>query len=276
MERQFPSRLPGYWELKTAIRAEAFSHLHGADTVVHIAGRTLKELNATSIWFTTTSASDTACLGIEKLFPPSVAVPAAHHSQPALEITHATWRKRSGIVVVQTFVDVRAVSPAARHRGGQRGASTPTWASASTSSGSVLESTPTCSLRSSSPASPTTASADVALKGLSSLLEAMAKLRTNAHLDHHRQAREGASNDLIDQLGLRPHIVSGVPDERIVELYAEAEIAANLQKASALPPWSNGHVDGYCAWLRPTAERSEVAGRWRVSCWCKAGDSSFR
>src|SRR6476659_6297344 len=64
----------------------------------------------------------------------------------------------------------------------------------------------------------TTASADVALKGLSYLLEAMAKLRTERDLPLTiiGKPRNGASNALIDRLGRRPHIdfVSGVPDER--------------------------------------------------------------
>ena len=88
----------------------------------------------------------------------------------------------------------------------------------------------------------TTASADVALKGLSYLLEAMAKLRTerdDIRLTIIGRPREGASNDLIDKLGLRPHIdfVSGVPDERIVELYAEAELAVvpSLYEGFSLP-----------------------------------------
>ena len=44
---------------------------------------------------------------------------------------------------------------------------------------------------------------------------------------------------LIESLGLRPHIdfVSGVPDERIVELYAEAELAVvpSLYEGFSLP-----------------------------------------
>jgi len=75
----------------------------------------------------------------------------------------------------------------------------------------------------------TTASADVALKGLSYLLEAMAKLRTerDVTLTIIGKPRPGHSDDLITKLGLRPYIdfVSGVSDERIVELYAEAELA---------------------------------------------------
>jgi glycosyltransferase involved in cell wall biosynthesis len=87
----------------------------------------------------------------------------------------------------------------------------------------------------------TTASADVALKGLPYLLEAMAKLRTerDISLTIIGKPREGASNDLIDKLGLRPHIqfVSGVTDERIVELYAEAELAVvpSLYEGFSLP-----------------------------------------
>ena len=87
----------------------------------------------------------------------------------------------------------------------------------------------------------TTASADVALKGLPYLLEAVAKLRTerDVTLTIIGKPREGASNDLIDKLGLRPHIqfVSGVTDERIVELYGEAEMAVvpSLYEGFSLP-----------------------------------------
>jgi len=75
----------------------------------------------------------------------------------------------------------------------------------------------------------TTASADVALKGLSYLLEALAKLRSerNVRLTIIGKPKSGKSADLIDSLGLRDCIdfVSGVSDERIVELYAESELA---------------------------------------------------
>ena len=88
----------------------------------------------------------------------------------------------------------------------------------------------------------TTASADVALKGLSFLLEAMAELRAegrDVRLTIIGKPRQGASAELIDQLGLRPHIdfVSGVTDERIVELYAEAELAVvpSLYEGFSLP-----------------------------------------
>ncbi|MBS1848582.1 MAG: glycosyltransferase family 4 protein, partial [Actinobacteria bacterium] len=75
----------------------------------------------------------------------------------------------------------------------------------------------------------TTASADSAMKGLTYLLDAVAKLRTerdDIHLTVIGRKKEGGPTaHKIDELGLDPHIswVSGVPDERIVELYSEAE-----------------------------------------------------
>lgn len=87
----------------------------------------------------------------------------------------------------------------------------------------------------------TTASADVALKGLSYLLEAIAKLHTerDVTLTIIGKPRPGHSMDLIDSYGLAPHIefVSGVSDERIVELYAEAEMAVvpSLYEGFSLP-----------------------------------------
>jgi glycosyltransferase involved in cell wall biosynthesis len=87
----------------------------------------------------------------------------------------------------------------------------------------------------------TTASADVALKGLSYLLEALAKVRTerDVHLTIIGRPREGANADLIRKLGLTDCIthVSGVSDERIVELYAESELAVvpSLYEGFSLP-----------------------------------------
>ncbi|MEC8731355.1 MAG: glycosyltransferase family 4 protein, partial [Actinomycetota bacterium] len=75
----------------------------------------------------------------------------------------------------------------------------------------------------------TTASADVALKGLAYLIEAMVALREEGRdisLTIIGRPKPGKSMDLIDHYNLHPHIefVSGVSDERIVELYAEAEL----------------------------------------------------
>ena len=94
----------------------------------------------------------------------------------------------------------------------------------------------------------TTASADVALKGLPYLLEAMAKLRTerDVTLTIIGKPKPGKSMDLIHKLGLEPHIqfVSGVSDERIVELYAEAELAVvpSLYEGFSLPA-----IEAMCA-----------------------------
>jgi glycosyltransferase involved in cell wall biosynthesis len=89
----------------------------------------------------------------------------------------------------------------------------------------------------------TTASADVPMKGLTHLLEALAKLRVerpDAHLVViGRLKEESAVPALIDQLGLEGAVefVSGVTDERIVELYAEAEVAVvpSLYEGFSLP-----------------------------------------
>jgi glycosyltransferase involved in cell wall biosynthesis len=88
----------------------------------------------------------------------------------------------------------------------------------------------------------TTASADVALKGLAYLIEAMAKLRADGHdisLTIIGKPKPGKSMDLIDKYDLSPYIqfVSGVTDERIVELYSEAELAVvpSLYEGFSLP-----------------------------------------
>jgi glycosyltransferase involved in cell wall biosynthesis len=89
----------------------------------------------------------------------------------------------------------------------------------------------------------TTASADVPLKGLTYLIEALAKVRAerpDAHLVVIGQPRhKSAVPAQIERLGLTDAIefVSGVSDERIVELYAEAEIAVvpSLYEGFSLP-----------------------------------------
>jgi MMP alpha-(1->4)-mannosyltransferase len=88
----------------------------------------------------------------------------------------------------------------------------------------------------------TTASADVALKGLAYLLEAIAKLRTERDITLTvigRPKPGGRSADVIERLGLTNAVqfVSGVSDERIVELYAEAELAVvpSLYEGFSLP-----------------------------------------
>jgi len=89
----------------------------------------------------------------------------------------------------------------------------------------------------------TTASADVALKGLHYLLEALAKLRTerpDAHLVIIGKPKEGGkAMETLARLDLEPHVewISGVPDQRIVELYSECEVACvpSLYEGFSLP-----------------------------------------
>jgi glycosyltransferase involved in cell wall biosynthesis len=88
----------------------------------------------------------------------------------------------------------------------------------------------------------TTASADVTMKGLRYLLEAVAKLRTERHIELvviGRPKEGGPSARTIAELGLSDAItfVSGVPEERIIELYSEAEVAVvpSLYEGFSLP-----------------------------------------
>jgi glycosyltransferase involved in cell wall biosynthesis len=89
----------------------------------------------------------------------------------------------------------------------------------------------------------TTASADVTMKGLRYLLEALAKVRTerdDAHLVVIGKRKPGGpSDDVIRRLGLEDHVefVTGVPDDRIIELYSEAQLAVvpSLYEGFSLP-----------------------------------------
>ncbi len=89
----------------------------------------------------------------------------------------------------------------------------------------------------------TTASADVPMKGLAPLLEALAKVRTDvpdAHLVVIGKSKaKSRIPALIDRLGIGNAVefVSGVTTERIVELYAEAEVACvpSLYEGFSLP-----------------------------------------
>jgi glycosyltransferase involved in cell wall biosynthesis len=89
----------------------------------------------------------------------------------------------------------------------------------------------------------TTASADVPMKGLAPLLEALAKVRVerpDAHLVVIGKHKDKSSIPaLLDRLGLLGAVefVSGVPQGRIVELYAEAEVAVvpSLYEGFSLP-----------------------------------------
>ncbi len=124
----------------------------------------------------------------------------------------------------------------------------------------------------------TTASADVALKGLAYLLEAMAKLRAEREvsLTIIGKPKPGKSMDLIDRLGLADRIefVSGVTDERIVELYSEAELAVvpSLYEGFSLPA-----IEAMCSGTPLVATDGgalpEVTGRdGETVLQCRAGD----
>ena len=88
----------------------------------------------------------------------------------------------------------------------------------------------------------TTASADVAMKGLVHLLEAAAKVRAERHIEIViiGKPKEGSkTEDTLRRLGLEDVVqfVSGVSDQRIVELYSEAELACvpSLYEGFSLP-----------------------------------------
>lgn len=88
----------------------------------------------------------------------------------------------------------------------------------------------------------TTASADVTMKGLKYLLEALAKLRTERDVTLvviGKKKEGGASAKAIEDLGLTDAVtfVTGVPEQRIIELYSEAELAVvpSLYEGFSLP-----------------------------------------
>jgi glycosyltransferase involved in cell wall biosynthesis len=88
----------------------------------------------------------------------------------------------------------------------------------------------------------TTASADVTMKGLRYLLEAVAKLRTERDVSLvviGRPKEGGRSAETIERLGLTDIVsfVTGVSDQRIYELYSEAELAIvpSLYEGFSLP-----------------------------------------
>ena len=125
----------------------------------------------------------------------------------------------------------------------------------------------------------TTASADVALKGLSYLLEALAKLRTerDVSLTVIGKPKAGKTMELIESLGLRQHVqfVSGVTDERIVELYAEAELAVvpSLYEGFSLPA-IEAMVTGTALVATDGGALPEVTGAdGETVLACRAGDA---
>jgi glycosyltransferase involved in cell wall biosynthesis len=291
----FPGRFPGYWELHDkADWAEAFSHLRGTfgePLAFSIRARTALTPRQRDFDI----VHDNQCLGysilgIEKLFPTIVTLHHPITRDRALEMAHTpTWRKRYSIGRWYNFVKMQ----------GRVASRMPRIVVVSENSikdihadmGVSLDRmrlvpvgvdpelfTPLPGVIRRPGRLITTASADVALKGLSYLLEAMAKLRTerDVTLTIIGKPRDGASNDLIDQLGLRPHIdfVSGVPDERIVELYAEAELAVvpSLYEGFSLPA-IEAMSTGICLVATDGGALPEVTGSdGDTVLQCRAGD----
>ena len=291
----FPGRFPGHWELKTrADWAEAFSHLRGTfGEPLAFSMRALQALKKRQRDFDL--VHDNQCLGysilgIEKLMPTIVTLHHPITRDRALEMAHTTtWRKRYSIGRWYNFVKMQ----------GRVASRLPRIVVVSENSikdihadmGVSLDRmrlvpvgvdpelfTPLPHVNRTPGRLITTASADVALKGLSYLLEAVAKLRTerDVTLTIVGRPREGASNDLIDRLGLRPYIefVNGVHDERIVELYAEAELAVvpSLYEGFSLPA-IEAMSTGTCLVATDGGALPEVTGRdGDTVLQCKAGD----
>jgi glycosyltransferase involved in cell wall biosynthesis len=290
-----PGRLPGYWELKSkGDVAEFLSHLKGTfGEPLGFSIRVRDELKKRTRDFDL--VHDNQCLGygildIEKRIPTIVTLHHPITRDRALEMEHApNRRKRRGIGRWYNFVKMqgRVASRMPRIVVVSENSIKDIHADMGVSldrmrlvpvgvDPQLFKPMPNVTRR---PARLiTTASADVALKGLAYLLEAMAKLRTerDVTLTIIGKPRAGASNDLIDKLGLRPHIefVSGVSDERIVELYAEAELAVvpSLYEGFSLPA-IEAMCTGICLVATDGGALPEVTGRdGDTVLGCKAGD----
>ena len=149
----------------------------------------------------------------------------------------------------------------------------------------------------------TTASADVPLKGLVYLLEALAKLRTRspeAHLVVVGEPRpDSAASQAMERLGLEGAVTfrPGVSDEQLVELYSQASVVAvpSLYEGFSLPAVeamaceapvvaSTGGAlpevvgpDGEAALLVPPADPGALAAALRrvLSSWDRSSGSDL-
>ena len=291
----YPGRLPGYWEIKTkGDLVEVGMHLRGTFAEPRaFSTRVLGSLKRRTADFDL--VHDNQCLGygilkVEKLIPTVVTLHHPITRDRALEMEHAKNRsKRRALKRWYRFVDMQ----------GKVASQMPRIVVVSQNSINDIHADmgvsldrmrlvpvgvdpdlfkPIDGVERQPGRLITTASADVALKGLAYLLEAMAKLRTerDVRLTIIGKAREGHSADLIDQLGLRPYIdfVSGVTDERIVELYAEAELAVvpSLYEGFSLPA-IEAMCTGICLVATDGGALPEVTGRDNDTVLgCKAGD----
>jgi glycosyltransferase involved in cell wall biosynthesis len=255
---QYPGRLPGYWEIKTWPDFVETARFLGGQFSEPLAfsKRAYRELRTRVDDFDL--VHDNQCLGwdilkIEKIIPTIVTLHHPITKDRELEMSHApNWWKRRSLKRWYSFVEMQ----------GKVASKMPRIVVVSENSINDINKDmgvsrdrmrlvpvgvdpelfrPMPEVQRQPGRLITTASADVALKGLSYLLEAMASLRTqrDIRLTIIGKPRPGHSMDLIESLGLKPYIdfVSGVPDERIVELYAEAELAIvpSLYEGFSLP-----------------------------------------
>jgi glycosyltransferase involved in cell wall biosynthesis len=293
----YPGRFPGFWEIKSwADALEVGQYVTGTfSEPLAFSVRALKELKPRVGEFDL--VHDNQCLGygmlsIEKLLPTIVTLHHPITKDRELEIAHApNWHKRLSVGRWYSFVRMQ----------GRVASRMPRVVVVSENSikdihddmGVDLDRMrlvpvgvdpdlfkPRPDVIRQSGRLITTASADVALKGLPYLLEAMAKLRTerdDIRLTIIGRPRPGKSMDLIEKLGLRDSIdfVSGVPDERIVELYAEAELAVvpSLYEGFSLPA-IEAMSTGVCLVATDGGALPEVTGRdGDTVLQCPAGDA---
>lgn len=295
---QYPGRLPGYWEIKSwPDFVETARFLTGQfSEPLAFSKRAFRELKPRANDFHL--VHDNQCLGwdilkIEKIIPTVVTLHHPITKDRELEMTHAkNWWKRRSLKRWYSFVDMQ----------GQVASKMPRIVVVSENSitdinkdmGVSLDRMrlvpvgvdpelfkPLPSVQRQQGRLITTASADVALKGLSYLLEAMAQLRAqdrDIRLTIIGKPRPGHSMDLIESLGLKPFIdfVSGVPDERIVELYAEAELAVvpSLYEGFSLPA-IEAMSTGICLVATDGGALPEVTGTdGETVLQCPAADAS--
>ena len=254
----YPGRLPGYWEIKSwedFVETAYFVRGQFSEPLA-FSKRAYRQLKTRVNDFDL--VHDNQCLGwdilkIEKIIPTIVTLHHPITKDRELEMSHApTARKRRAVKRWYSFVEMQGKVASKMPR--IVVVSENSIADIHTDMGVSLDRMrlvpvgvdpelfrPMPHVQRQPGRLITTASADVALKGLSYLLEAMAKLRTerDIRLTIIGKPRPGHSMDLIESLGLLPYIdfVSGVPDERIVELYAEAELAIvpSLYEGFSLP-----------------------------------------
>ena len=292
---QYPGRFPGFWEMKTlGDVVEVAQYATGTfSEPLAFSVRAYQELKRRTADFDL--VHDNQCLGygvlgIEKLIPTIVTLHHPITKDRELEVAHAkNWHRKLSVGRWYSFVKMQGRVASRMPRivvvsensikdiHGDMGVSLDRMRLVPVGvDPDLFRPMPEVTRK---PAHLiTTASADVALKGLSFLLEAMAKLRTEREvtLTIIGKPRPGHSNDLIDSLGLRPHIefVSGVTDERIVELYAEAEMAVvpSLYEGFSLPA-IEAMATGTCLVATDGGALPEVTGKDNETVLgCKAGD----